>query len=273
MDDGICRSTADVHLVGYISDSNPSVLLNQSMNPFNIARRWKSGRTAWAVFIKGAYSATSEPFHPLAHLSLCDIVFSVKVKLSLCFNWAPRHEGVLGEWRYSSTLFFGIGTTWGEWSVSRPGRFTPRGRAPVTHWIRGWVGPRAVLEAVVKTKIFIPRLKSNPRTPIVQPVAQYCTDWAILRSCTNILLWISEGLPPLTTKIQWQNTAQQWSNTKAEPTCLHCDCLSFTGRNCYPTRCRYLAQYTLYVMYAKAVRKITRILHTNCPYFLNSFRI
>jgi hypothetical protein len=24
------------------------------------------------------------------------------VKLSLCFNWAPRHEGVLGEWSYSS---------------------------------------------------------------------------------------------------------------------------------------------------------------------------
>jgi hypothetical protein len=27
----------------------------------------------------------------------------VKLKLSLCFNWAPRHGGVLGEWRYSST--------------------------------------------------------------------------------------------------------------------------------------------------------------------------
>jgi hypothetical protein len=27
----------------------------------------------------------------------------VKVKLSLCFNLAPRHGGVLGEWRYSST--------------------------------------------------------------------------------------------------------------------------------------------------------------------------
>jgi hypothetical protein len=27
----------------------------------------------------------------------------VKVKLFLCFNWAPRHEGVLGEWRCSST--------------------------------------------------------------------------------------------------------------------------------------------------------------------------
>jgi hypothetical protein len=27
----------------------------------------------------------------------------VYVKLSLCFNWVPRHEDVLGEWRYRST--------------------------------------------------------------------------------------------------------------------------------------------------------------------------
>jgi len=27
----------------------------------------------------------------------------IKVKLSLCFNWAPCHKGILGEWRYSST--------------------------------------------------------------------------------------------------------------------------------------------------------------------------
>jgi hypothetical protein len=38
----------------------------------------------------------------------------------------------------------------GEWSASRPGRFTPRERAPGTRWIGGWVGPRAVLDAVVK---------------------------------------------------------------------------------------------------------------------------
>jgi hypothetical protein len=37
----------------------------------------------------------------------------------------------------------------GEWSASRPGHFTPRERAPGTHWIRGWVGPRAVLVNVV----------------------------------------------------------------------------------------------------------------------------
>jgi hypothetical protein len=64
----------------------------------------------------------------------------------------------------------------GEWSVSRPGRFTPRERAPVIHWIRGWVGPRAVLDKVVKRKIPSPRWESNPRTLIVQPVAQRYTD-------------------------------------------------------------------------------------------------
>jgi hypothetical protein len=44
----------------------------------------------------------------------------------------------------------------GEWSASRPGRFTPRERAPGTHWIGGWVGPRADLDAVAMKKISIP---------------------------------------------------------------------------------------------------------------------
>jgi hypothetical protein len=39
-----------------------------------------------------------------------------------------------------------------------------------TQWIGGWVGPKAVLDAVVKRKISSPRWESNPRTPIVQPV-------------------------------------------------------------------------------------------------------
>jgi hypothetical protein len=69
---------------------------------------------------------------------------------------------------------------WGNVGIaSRPSRFTPRGRAPGTHWIGGWVGPRAVLDAVVKRKIPSPRRESNPRIPIVQPVAQRYTDWAI----------------------------------------------------------------------------------------------
>jgi hypothetical protein len=48
----------------------------------------------------------------------------------------------------------------------------PRERDPGTHWIGGWVGPRAVLDAMVKRKIPSPRRESNPRTPSVQPVAQ-----------------------------------------------------------------------------------------------------
>jgi hypothetical protein len=67
----------------------------------------------------------------------------------------------------------------GEWSDSCIGRFTPRERAPGIHWIGGWVGPRAVLDAVVMRKIPIPRQESNPRTPIVQIVAQRYTEWAI----------------------------------------------------------------------------------------------
>jgi hypothetical protein len=54
----------------------------------------------------------------------------------------------------------------GEWSASSPGSFT-RG----THWIRVWVGPRAVLDMVTRRKhpLFDP---ARNRTPVVQPVAQ-----------------------------------------------------------------------------------------------------
>jgi hypothetical protein len=40
----------------------------------------------------------------------------------------------------------------------------------------GWVGPIAVLDAVVKRKIPSPRRESKPRTQIVEPVAQHYTD-------------------------------------------------------------------------------------------------
>jgi hypothetical protein len=50
------------------------------------------------------------------------------------------------------------------------------------------VGPRAVLDAVVKRKIPSPRRESNPRTPIVQPVAQCYTDLAITALLTCIIL-------------------------------------------------------------------------------------
>jgi hypothetical protein len=84
-------------------------------------------------------------------------------------NWAPRHEGVFGEWRYSSTHSLTSVLDGDKWS-SRPGRFTLREIAPGIHWIGSWVGPRAVLDEVVKRKIPSLRRESNPSIPNVQPV-------------------------------------------------------------------------------------------------------
>jgi hypothetical protein len=53
-----------------------------------------------------------------------------------------------------------------------PAALPPGKEPPRTHWTGGWVGPRAVLDAVVKRKIPSSRQESNPRTPIVQTVAQ-----------------------------------------------------------------------------------------------------
>jgi hypothetical protein len=69
----------------------------------------------------------------MAHVEDCRgflITSEVKVKLSLCFNWAPCNEGVLGEWRYSSTYSLTSALHGGEWSASRSGHFTP-GKEPL----------------------------------------------------------------------------------------------------------------------------------------------
>jgi hypothetical protein len=51
----------------------------------------------------------------------------------------------------------------GEWSASRPGRFTPGERAPGIHWMGRWVGPRAGLGDVEKRKFFtLPGLELGP---------------------------------------------------------------------------------------------------------------
>jgi hypothetical protein len=51
----------------------------------------------------------------------------------------------------------------GEWSISRPGRFTPGERAPVTHWIKGWVDLGAGLDDLEKRKFLtLPGLELRP---------------------------------------------------------------------------------------------------------------
>jgi hypothetical protein len=51
----------------------------------------------------------------------------------------------------------------GEWSASRPGRFTPGERDPGTHRIGGWVEPRVGMDDVEKRKFLtLPRLELRP---------------------------------------------------------------------------------------------------------------
>jgi len=55
----------------------------------------------------------------------------------------------------------------GEWPASRPRRFTPRGRAFWAQCIRGWVGPKADLDAVAKKKssLSLPGIEPRASSP------------------------------------------------------------------------------------------------------------
>jgi hypothetical protein len=51
----------------------------------------------------------------------------------------------------------------GELSVSRPSRFTPGERAPGTHWLGGWMDPRACQGDLEKRKFLtLPELELRP---------------------------------------------------------------------------------------------------------------
>jgi hypothetical protein len=59
---------------------------------------------------------------------------------------------------YIDLHFLDLGTSWSEWSTSRPGRFTPG-----THWIGGWVDLRASLDDFEKRKFLtLPELELRP---------------------------------------------------------------------------------------------------------------
>jgi hypothetical protein len=62
-----------------------------------------------------------------------------------------------------------------DWLASCIFSFTSSEKAPGTHWLGGWVGPRTDLDVVAKRKIPSPCRDSNP--PIIQPIAQrYTTE-------------------------------------------------------------------------------------------------
>jgi hypothetical protein len=68
----------------------------------------------------------------------------------------------MGELMYRSTFFLTSVLVGSEWSVSRPGHLTLGERAPGTHWIGGWVVPRAGLDDVEKRKFVTSGLELRP---------------------------------------------------------------------------------------------------------------
>jgi hypothetical protein len=108
-------------------------------------------------------------------------------------NKARRHEGILGSGGIAPCIL-DLGTRW-RWVVSfMPRLLSPQGRAPGTYWIGDWVGPRVVLDMMVKREITSPCWELNPRIPIIQPIAQCYTNWAItalrLNINVNLIAWI-----------------------------------------------------------------------------------
>jgi len=88
------------------------------------------------------------------------------------FHPVKGHTGPEGN-RGMAVLFHDLGTRWGGWSTSHPGRLYPRERTG-THCTGGWVGPRDGLDSCGKS---LPPPGCDPRT--FQPVESRCTYWAI----------------------------------------------------------------------------------------------
>jgi hypothetical protein len=125
------------------------------------------------------------------------VSYKVKVKVSRYTQWRR-----LGETRCSSYSYLTSTLDRGEWLASRPGRALPPGKGPPvprypgtpvprypgTHWIGGWVGPRAGLDAGARRKILCLCRGSNLDLPIVQPVVRHYTAWAPAAHITIITL-------------------------------------------------------------------------------------
>jgi hypothetical protein len=76
--------------------------------------------------------------------------------------------------------------TGGEWSASRSGRFTAEERAPSTHWIGGWVDPKAGLDDVEKGKFLTsPGLELRP---LVRPARSRSLYRLLLTNVLRLIL-------------------------------------------------------------------------------------
>jgi hypothetical protein len=121
------------------------------------------------------------------------IIYGKKVKSKAVPLHAMEAHWGGGRW-YSSFSYLTSATRW-RWVVSvtpRP-RFTPGERTPGTHWIGGWVGFRAGLDAGARRKILCPCRGSNPDRPARRIIyGEYYKLW----SSSSYNFWRLWLLPP-----------------------------------------------------------------------------
>jgi hypothetical protein len=146
----------------------------------------------------GLYHTVTGFKRPQKHIYAGTITVKRKGKVVLVFNqFSTTPWRRMGEWRYSSTIHMTSAPDGGEWPASCPSCFTPKESAPGTHWIGGWVGPRADLDAVEK-RIILPLLRIKPQPSSPQLVAiptelsqlwdnygYYWKPWDLPKRCTG----------------------------------------------------------------------------------------
>jgi hypothetical protein len=89
----------------------------------------------------------------------------------------------------------------GEWSASRPGRFTPG-----THWIGGWVGPRTGLDVERRKILLLPGIELRPLGRPARSLSPYrlrypgsplcCSSFLIFIHICSRALWMGMGHLP-----------------------------------------------------------------------------
>jgi len=94
----------------------------------------------------------------------------------MLFLCLVKHATVKGKWRHKRGRV--------TWWAARPVRFTPGGSTLGTHWIRDWLGPKAVLEVVTERKRCGACREANP---------QLVTILAEIRGLLALLLSIARG--------------------------------------------------------------------------------
>jgi hypothetical protein len=149
--------------------------------------------------------------------------------------------------------FLACALDWGEWSAWRTGRFTPGERAPGTHWIGGWVGSRAVLDAVEKRKISFLYQEQNPGHPTRSPSLCWLTilPYAAQPLLTVLLARVVSLQAPL-----------------LATTCLHV--LLFDPED-VPSTCRWYSTGLHGIISQKILHFIITAVRTSYPTFIAVF--